>query len=45
MFSVWISSDDVVPVAKKGFRLIHAASDYFYLVGLQEFVCLWKFVL
>ena len=29
---VWISSDDVVGVAQKGFRLIHAASDYFYLV-------------
>lgn len=29
---VWISSDDVVAVAKKGYRFIHAASDYFYLV-------------
>jgi len=28
---VWISSDDVKAVAEKGFRLIHAASDYFYL--------------
>jgi hexosaminidase len=28
---VWISSDDAVAVAKKGFRFIHAASDYFYL--------------
>jgi len=28
---VWISSDDVQAVAEKGFRLIHAASDYFYL--------------
>lgn len=28
---VWISSDDVQAVAQKGFRLIHAASDYFYL--------------
>ncbi|KIM78434.1 glycoside hydrolase family 20 protein [Piloderma croceum F 1598] len=28
---VWISSDDVVAVAKKGYRFIHAASDYFYL--------------
>ncbi|THH02698.1 hypothetical protein EW026_g230 [Hermanssonia centrifuga] len=28
---VWISSDDVKAVAEKGFKLIHAASDYFYL--------------
>ena len=28
---VWISSDDVKAVADKGFRLVHAASDYFYL--------------
>ena len=28
---VWISSDDVAAVAQKGFRLVHAASDYFYL--------------
>jgi hexosaminidase len=28
---VWISSNDVKSVAEKGLRLIHAASDYFYL--------------
>jgi hexosaminidase len=28
---VWISSEDAAVVAKKGFRFIHAASDYFYL--------------
>jgi hexosaminidase len=28
---VWISSDDVKAVAASGHRLIHAASDYFYL--------------
>ncbi|KIP03088.1 glycoside hydrolase family 20 protein [Phlebiopsis gigantea 11061_1 CR5-6] len=28
---VWISSDDVKAVAEAGFKLIHAASDYFYL--------------
>lgn len=28
---VWISSDDVKAVADKGFRIIHAASNYFYL--------------
>lgn len=30
---VWISSDDVAAVAQKGFKLVHAASDYFYLVS------------
>lgn len=28
---VWISSDNVVSVAQKGYKLIHTASDYFYL--------------
>ncbi|KAG7088857.1 hypothetical protein E1B28_012811 [Marasmius oreades] len=28
---VWISSTDVKAVAEAGFRLVHAASDYFYL--------------
>jgi len=28
---VWISSEHVAAVAQKGFRLIHAASDFFYL--------------
>lgn len=28
---VWISSEDVGAVSEKGFRLVHAASDYFYL--------------
>jgi len=28
---VWISSDDVKAVAEKGFKLVHAASDFFYL--------------
>ncbi|KAI0365306.1 N-acetylhexosaminidase [Pilatotrama ljubarskyi] len=28
---VWISSDNVKAVAQKGYKLIHAASDYFYL--------------
>ena len=36
---VWISSDDVSAVAQKGFRLVHAASDYFYLdCGAGEWV-------
>ena len=29
---VWISSDNVKAVAEKGFKVIHSASDYFYLV-------------
>ncbi|KAG6909302.1 hypothetical protein DXG01_001246 [Tephrocybe rancida] len=28
---VWISSDHVSAVAEKGYKLVHAASDYFYL--------------
>ncbi|KAJ3551626.1 hypothetical protein NM688_g4597 [Phlebia brevispora] len=28
---VWISSEDAAAVAEKGFRLVHAPSDYFYL--------------
>ncbi|OCH90413.1 N-acetylhexosaminidase [Obba rivulosa] len=28
---VWISSDDVKAVAQKGFKVIHAASNFFYL--------------
>lgn len=28
---VWISSQDALSVAEKGFRFVHAASDYFYL--------------
>ncbi|KAH8108516.1 N-acetylhexosaminidase [Phellopilus nigrolimitatus] len=36
---VWISSDDVAAVAEKGFRLVHAASDYFYLdCGAGEWI-------
>ena len=29
---VWISSANVKAVAEKGYKVIHAASDYFYLV-------------
>jgi N-acetyl-beta-hexosaminidase len=29
---VWISSDNVAAVAQQGYKIIHAASDYFYLV-------------
>ncbi|KAL0064301.1 Glucosamine-6-phosphate isomerase (Glucosamine-6-phosphate deaminase) (GNPDA) (GlcN6P deaminase) [Marasmius tenuissimus] len=36
---VWISSDDAKAVAKKGFRFVHAASDYFYLdCGAGEWI-------
>jgi hexosaminidase len=30
---VWVSSADAKAVAERGYRLIHAASDYFYLVS------------
>lgn len=30
--SVWISSENAKSVADKGFHIIHAASNYFYLV-------------
>ena len=33
LLSVWISSDNVKAVVDKGFKLIHAASDFFYLVS------------
>lgn len=36
---VWISSEDVQAVAEKGFRVIHAASNYFYLdCGAGEWI-------
>ncbi|KAL6304444.1 N-acetylhexosaminidase [Sparassis latifolia] len=36
---VWISSDDVQAVVEKGFRVIHAASNYFYLdCGAGEWI-------
>ncbi|KIK99840.1 glycoside hydrolase family 20 protein [Paxillus rubicundulus Ve08.2h10] len=36
---VWISSQNVEAVAQKGFRVIHAASDYFYLdCGAGEWI-------
>ncbi|KAF8843280.1 N-acetylhexosaminidase [Paxillus ammoniavirescens] len=36
---VWISSQNVEAVAQKGFRIIHAASDYFYLdCGAGEWI-------
>ncbi|KZT13148.1 glycoside hydrolase family 20 protein [Laetiporus sulphureus 93-53] len=36
---VWISSDDVKAVAEKGFRVIHAASNYLYLdCGAGEWI-------
>jgi hypothetical protein len=30
---VWISSENAKAVAAKGYRVVHAASDYFYLVS------------
>ena len=34
---VWISSADAAAVAGKGFKLVHAPSDYFYLVRGNKF--------
>ncbi|KAF8648772.1 hypothetical protein AX16_006179 [Volvariella volvacea WC 439] len=31
LIMVWISSEDAAAVADKGFRIVHAASNYFYL--------------
>jgi len=31
LYRVWVSSQHAASVAQKGFRLIHAASDFFYL--------------
>lgn len=36
---VWISSDNVAAVAQKGYKLIHAASDFFYLVRVLSLCC------
>lgn len=33
VIDVWLSSDSAKKVADKGFRLVHASSDYFYLVS------------
>ena len=33
---VWISSENVKAVAEQGHKLIHAASDYFYLVSTSH---------
>ncbi|KAI0036190.1 N-acetylhexosaminidase [Vararia minispora EC-137] len=36
---VWISSENVAAVAQKGFKVVHAASDYFYLdCGAGEWI-------
>jgi hexosaminidase len=33
---VWISSADAAQVAEKGFRIVHAPSNYFYLVSRPQ---------
>lgn len=30
---IWISSEDALAVAERGFRIVHAPSNYFYLVS------------
>ena len=32
---VWISLENVAAVAQKGFKVVHAASDYFYLASFS----------
>ncbi|KAJ3988339.1 N-acetylhexosaminidase [Lentinula detonsa] len=32
---VWISSDDAAAVVQKGYRIVHAPSNYFYLVSIN----------
>jgi hypothetical protein len=40
---VWISSTDAVSVVQKGFRIVHAPSDYFYLVReTRPSICLQR---
>ncbi len=36
---VWISSANAAKVVEKNFRLVHAPSDYFYLVREARTVC------
>ncbi|KAI0036191.1 N-acetylhexosaminidase [Vararia minispora EC-137] len=39
LVKVWISSENVAAVVRKGFKVIHAASDYFYLdCGAGEWI-------
>ena len=35
-FRVWISSQDAAAVAAKGFHVVHAPTDYFYLVSCPQ---------
>jgi hypothetical protein len=33
---IWLSSDDAVRVLEKGYKIIHAAVEYFYLVRFLQ---------
>ena len=35
---MWISSANAAAVTKKGYRIVHAPSDYFYLVSSFAFL-------
>jgi hexosaminidase len=34
---VWLNSNDAIRVLEKGYKIIHAAVEYFYLVSLPHF--------
>jgi len=37
---VWISSSTAAKVIRKGYRIVHAPSDYFYLVWCNMFIAM-----
>jgi hexosaminidase len=32
---IWLNSDDAIRVLEKGYKIIHAAVEYFYLVSIS----------
>ena len=35
---IWLNSDDAIRVPEKGYKIIHAAVEYFYLVSIPHHV-------
>jgi N-acetyl-beta-hexosaminidase len=35
---IWLNSDDAIRVLEKGYKIIHAAVEYFYLVSTSHHV-------
>ena len=33
---IWLNSDDAIRVLEKGYKIIHAAVEYFYLVSISH---------